>query len=123
MSFFAAYYIIYQSYDGEDNMMPTSAEAVIQCFIMSMGGFGGVWSSLEDTDHSVIGKVISRKFKHCLPRVWRFYSIPIIFGPILVQSFDHVLWSFFEVLVMVIVPAQGGWFKSAIRAIDYIFQE
>ena len=47
-------------------MMPTSAEAVIQCFIMSMGGFGGVWSSLEDTDHSVIGKVISRKIQTLL---------------------------------------------------------
>ena len=39
-------------------MMPTTSEAIIQCFLMSMGGFGGVWSSLESTNHSIIGKVI-----------------------------------------------------------------
>ena len=38
-------------------MMPTTSEAIIQCFLMSMGGFGGVWSSLESTNHSIIGKV------------------------------------------------------------------
>ena len=54
----SAYFIVYQSYDGDDgNMMETAAEAIIQCFIMSMGSFGGIWSSLEDTNHAIIGKV------------------------------------------------------------------
>ena len=47
-------------------MMPTTSEAIIQCFLMSMGGFGGVWSSLESTNHSIIGKVTFFKIYHLL---------------------------------------------------------
>ena len=51
-------------------MMPTTSEAIIQCFLMSMGGFGGVWSSLESTNHSIIGKVtfFKKKVLICTPR-------------------------------------------------------
>ena len=37
--------------------MPTLSEAIIQVFLMSLGGFGGIWGALEDTNHSFIGKL------------------------------------------------------------------
>ena len=50
--------MIFQSYDGSDgNPMPTLSEAIIQVFLMSLGGFGGIWGALEDTNHSFIGKL------------------------------------------------------------------
>ncbi len=55
----AAYYIVYQSYDSdeEENPMPTPIESILKVFIMSLGSFGDIWESLDDTDHSFIGKI------------------------------------------------------------------
>merc|ERR1719219_223124 len=67
VGFAQSYYVIYQSYDPTprpafdyeifDNPMPTPVESFLRVFIMSLGIFGDVWYSLEDTRHSFAGKV------------------------------------------------------------------
>ena len=65
MGFSQAYYIIFQSYvpdatDGEDNPMESPIESIITNFIMSLGGFGGVWGLSGNTDHAMSAKL------HCV---------------------------------------------------------
>ena len=35
------------------------SESILAIFIMSLGGFGGVWNGLENTSHAFIGQVIN----------------------------------------------------------------
>ena len=55
---------MFQSYenDEESNPMPTAAEAILQTFFQSLGGFGDHWNGLESTNHSFIGKVCIFKY-------------------------------------------------------------
>ena len=62
MGFSQAYYIIFQSYEGESHPMATPMESVIAIFIMSLGNFGNTWDELDNTDHDIIGKIHSFLF-------------------------------------------------------------
>jgi hypothetical protein len=58
--FFAAFYIIFQSYHPSDDSrhpMVTPVESIIAIFMMSLGAFGGIWNGANDTHHSLSGKV------------------------------------------------------------------
>jgi len=58
MGFSQAYYIIFQTFNGDedDNLMPSAVESVIGIFIMSLGNFGDYWDNLEDTEHQLEGQ-------------------------------------------------------------------
>ena len=62
--YFIAYFIIWKSYNEEECPDDTDCfnlnspvEAVLICFIVSLGNFGDFWWSLNATNHSFIGKV------------------------------------------------------------------
>ena len=62
MGFSQAYYLIFLSYvegdDGEENPMNTPMESIITNFMMSLGGFGGYWGNLANTDHTMAGRLL-----------------------------------------------------------------
>ena len=65
MGFSQSYYIIFQSFvedpedeDNAENPMDSPMESVITNFIMSLGGFGNYWGNLENTTHTLAGRIL-----------------------------------------------------------------
>ena len=57
MGFSQAYYIIFQSFEGDDHPMDSAMESIIAIFMMSLGNFGNYWDAFADTNHDVAAQV------------------------------------------------------------------
>lgn len=68
MGFAQAYYIIFLSFetpkgggdsdDPDENPVPSAMESIVAMFLMSLTNFGDYYSSMENTNHEVEGKIL-----------------------------------------------------------------
>lgn len=67
MGFAQAYYIIFLSFenaatpdanDAESNPMPSPMESIVAMFLMSLTNFGDYYSTMEQTNHELEGKIL-----------------------------------------------------------------
>ncbi|XP_055600931.1 transient receptor potential cation channel subfamily V member 3 [Uranotaenia lowii] len=58
MGFSQAYYIVFLTFGGEDNPMPSPMESIVAMFLMSLANFGDYYGALENTAHEGCAKVL-----------------------------------------------------------------
>lgn len=60
MGFSQAYYIIFLSFDDDDNAnpVPSPMESVVAMFLMSLTNFGDYYGAMDDTNHEPEGKIL-----------------------------------------------------------------
>lgn len=60
MGFSQGYYVLFQSFQGEEDdshPMPNAVESILAVFLMSLGDVGFIWEGVEKTNHEMIGKI------------------------------------------------------------------